>query len=193
MEFVDWPTFLKLGEFKEEDKHQGIVVFTKARQYFGERDLDLLKDGRCVLALDQVSNPQNFATILRSAAFFGVDAVFVMKNRSVSLTPTVVRYAVGAAEFVKVFRVTNISRAMADLKGLGYWVYGMDERGEKTLAQTAFAEKVVIVVGAEGEGLREKTRKYCDMMVRIPGGRVGVESLNAGVAATVAMAEFYRG
>lgn len=193
MEFVDWPTFLKLGEFKEEDKHQGIVVFTKARQYFGERDLDLLKDGRCVLALDQVSNPQNFATILRSAAFFGVDAVFVMKNRSVSLTPTVVRYAVGAAEFVKVFRVTNISRAMADLKGLGYWVYGMDERGEKTLAQTAFSEKVVIVVGAEGEGLREKTRKYCDMMVRIPGGRVGVESLNAGVAATVAMAEFYRG
>ena len=192
-EFVDWPTFLKLGEFKEEDKHQGIVAFAKPRQHFGERDLGVLEDGRCVLALDQVSNPQNFATILRSAAFFGVDAVFVMKNRSVSLTPTVARYAVGAAEYVKVFRVTNISRALEDLKGLGYWVYGMDERGENTLAQTAFSKKAVIVVGAEGEGLREKTRKYCDMMVRIPGGRAGVESLNAGVAATLAMAELYRG
>ena len=190
---MDWPTFLKLGEFREEDKHQGIVVFTRPRQHFGDRDLDILENGRCVLALDQVSNPQNFATILRGAAFFGVDAVLVMKNRSVSLTPTVVRYAVGAAEYVKVFRVTNISRALEDLKGLGYWVYGMDERGDKTLAQTEFSKKAVIIVGAEGEGLREKTRKYCDVMVRILGGREGVESLNAGVAATVALAEFYRG
>ena len=191
-EFVDWPTFRKLGEFREDDKHQGIVVFSKPRQLFGERDLDILEQGRCVLALDQVSNPQNFATILRSAAFFGLDAVLVMKNRSVSLTPTVVRYAVGAAEYVKVFRVTNVSRALEDLKSLGYWVYGMDEQGEKTVAQTDFGEKAVMVIGAEGEGLRDKTRRYCDAIVRIPGGREGVESLNAGVAATIAMAEFYR-
>lgn len=191
-EFVDWPTFRRMGEFTEEDKHQGIVIFVTPRRHYGDRDLDILEHGRCVLALDQVSNPQNFATILRGAAFFGVDAVLVMKNRSVSLSPTVVRYAVGGAEFVKVFRVTNVSRALQDLKGLGYWAYGMDERGEKTLAQAEFAEKTVIVIGAEGEGLREKTRKYCDELVRIPGGRYGVESLNAGVAATVAMSEFFR-
>ena len=191
-EFVDWPMFRRMGEFTEEDKHQGIVIFVTPRQHYGDRDLDILEHGRCVLALDQVSNPQNFATILRGAAFFGVDAVLVMKNRSVSLSPTVVRYAVGGAEFVKVFRVTNVSRALQDLKGLGYWAYGMDERGEKTLAQAEFAEKTVIVIGAEGEGLREKTRKYCDELVRIPGGREGVESLNAGVAATVAMSEFFR-
>ena len=151
-----------------------------------------LEHGRCVIALDQVSNPQNFATILRGAAFFGVDGVLIMKNRSVSLSPTVVRYAVGGAEFVKVFRITNISRALIDLKELGFWVYGMDERGEKTLAQAEFADKTVIVVGAEGEGLREKTRKYCDELVRIPGGREGIESLNAGVAATLAIGEFFR-
>ena len=191
-EFVDWPMFRRMGEFTEEDKHQGIVIFVTPRQHYGDRDLDILEHGRCVLALDQVSNPQNFATILRGAAFFGVDAVLVMKNRSVSLSPTVVRYAVGGAEFVKVFRVTNVSRSLQDLKGLGYWAYGMDERGEKTLAQAEFAEKTVIVIGAEGEGLREKTRKYCDELVRIPGGRGGVESLNAGVAATVAMSEFFR-
>ena len=192
-EFLDWPTFRRLGEFTEDDKHQGIVVFANPRPHYGDRDLDILEHGRCILALDQVSNPQNFATILRGAAFFGVDAVLVMKNRSVSLSSTVVRYAVGGAEFVKVFRVTNVSRALQDLKGLGYWAYGMDERGKKTLAQAKFAEKSVIVIGAEGEGLREKTRKYCDELVQIPGGREGVESLNAGVAATVAMAEFFRG
>ena len=192
-EFFDWPTFRRLGEFTEDDKHQGVVVFTKPRQHYGDRDLDILEHGRCILVLDQVSNPQNFATILRGAAFFGVDAILVMKNRSVNLTPTVVRYAVGGAEFVKVFRVTNVSRALQDLKGLGFWIYGMDERGQKTLGQAEFAEKTVIVIGAEGEGLREKTRKYCDQLVQIPGGRKGVESLNAGVAATVAMAEFFRG
>ncbi len=191
-EFFDWPTFRRLGEFTEDDKHQGIVVFAKPRQHYGDRDLDILEHGRCILVLDQVSNPQNFATILRGAAFFGVDAILVMKNRSVNLTPTVVRYAVGGAEFVKVFRVTNVSRALQDLKGLGFWIYGMDERGHKTLGQAEFAEKTVIVIGAEGEGLREKTRKYCDQLVQIPGGRKGVESLNAGVAATVAMAEFFR-
>ena len=191
-EFFDWPTFRRLGEFTEDDKHQGIVVFAKPRQHYGDRDLDILEHGRCILVLDQVSNPQNFATILRGAAFFGVDAILVMKNRSVNLTPTVVRYAVGGAEFVKVFRVTNVSRALQGLKGLGFWIYGMDERGHKTLGQAAFAEKTVIVIGAEGEGLREKTRKYCDQLVQIPGGRKGVESLNAGVAATVAMAEFFR-
>ena len=191
-EFFDWPTFRRLGEFTEDDKHQGIVVFAKPRQHYGDRDLDILEHGRCILVLDQVSNPQNFATILRGAAFFGVDAILVMKNRSVNLTPTVVRYAVGGAEFVKVFRVTNVSRALQGLKGLGFWIYGMDERGHKTLGQAEFAEKTVIVIGAEGEGLREKTRKYCDQLVQIPGGRKGVESLNAGVAATVAMAEFFR-
>ena len=192
-EFFDWPTFRRLGKSTEDDKHQGIVVFAKPRQHYDDRDLDILEHGRCILVLDQVSNPQNLATILRGAAFFGVDAILVMKNRSVNLTPTVVRYAVGGAEFVKVFRVTNVSRALQDLKGLGFWIYGMDERGQKTLGQAEFAEKTVIVIGAEGEGLREKTRKYCDQLVQIPGGRKGVESLNAGVAATVAMAEFFRG
>jgi len=191
-EFVPWPEFRRLGEFTEDDKHQGIVVFAKPRHVYGDRDIDILEKGRCVLMLDQVTNPQNLATILRGAAFFGVDAVIFMRNRSADLTPTVVRYAVGGAEFVKIFRVTNVSRTLQDLKGLGYWAYGMDERGAKTLAEADFAEKTVLVIGAEGEGLRSKTRKYCDELVRIAGGREGVESLNAGVAATVAMAEFFR-
>ena len=78
------------------------------------------------------------------------------------------------------------------LKHSGFWVLGLDERGEKTLAATDFPEKLIFVVGAEGEGLRPKTKKYCDSLVRIPGGRPGLESLNAGVAATIALSEIFR-
>jgi 23S rRNA (guanosine2251-2'-O)-methyltransferase len=192
-EFVAWSEFRRLGEFTEDDKHQGIVIFAKPRPTYGDRDIDLLKDGRCVFALDQVSNPRNLATIIRSAAFFGVDGIIITRNRSAEFGQTVVRYAVGGAEFVRIFTVTNLARTLDNLKDIGYWVYGLDERGTKTLAQTEFHEKTVFVVGAEGQGIRLKTRKkYCDELVRIPGGCRGVESLNAAVAASIAMAEIYR-
>lgn len=191
-EFMPWAEFRRIGGFKEDDKHQGIAIFANPRPTYGDRDIGLLEDGRCVIVLDQISNPQNFATIIRGAAFFEVDAVIVTRNRAAELGETVVRYAVGGAEFVKVFTVVNLSRTLEDLKGIGYWAYGLDERGTKTLAQTEFPEKTVFAVGAEGQGLRLKSRKYCDELVRIPGGRKGLESLNAGVAASIAMAEFFR-
>lgn len=191
-QLVSWREFCRIGEFKEDDKHQGVVVFAAPRPVYRDRDIGLLSAGRCVIVLDQVSNPQNLATIIRAAAFFGVDAVIATKNRAAELTPTVVRYAVGGAELTKFFTVVNLSQTLEALKKLGYWAYGLDERGSKTLAQAQFAEKTIFVVGAEGEGLRQKSRRYCDELVRIPGGRDGVESLNAGVAASIAMSEFYR-
>ncbi len=184
--------FLRLGRFTEDDKHQGIFVLTEPREIFDEHDLGRLEHASIVLALDQVSNPQNFGTVLRNAAFFGVDAVLWMKNRSVDLSPTVSRVAVGGSELVGLFRVTNLARSLDTLKKLGFWVYGLDERGERTLAQTDFGKKAVLVVGAEGEGLRQRTKATCDELVRIPGGRPGVESLNAGVATGVALAELTR-
>ena len=146
-----------------------------------------------VLALDQISDPQNLGTILRSAAFFGVDALLVMKNRAAEVTPLVARVAVGGAELVRIFRITNLARSLEILKGVGFWIYGLDERGERTLAQTEFDAKTVLVVGAEGEGLRHRTKQLCDELVRIPGGQDGLESLNAGVATAVALAEVFRG
>lgn len=191
-EFVAWPQFLKLGAFTEDDRHQGIVAFAEPREIFGERDLDRLRDAKCVLMLDQISNPQNFATMIRTAAFFGADAIVFMRNRAADVSATVVRYAVGGAEFVDLYEVVNLSQSLETLKDLGFWAYGLDERGKQTLAQTEFAEKAIIVVGAEGEGLRRKTVAYCDALVRIPGGRQGVESLNAAVAAAMALYEFSR-
>lgn len=192
-EILSWDRFMKKGGFSASDTHQGVFILAEPREIYVENELDSLADARCVLALDQISNPQNLGTMLRNAAFFGVDAVLLLKNRSVDVTPTAVRVAVGGAEFVKIFRVTNLARSLDRLKKFGFWVYGLDERGEKTLAETEFPEKTVFVVGAEGEGLRNRTGAFCDALVRIPGGREGLESLNAGVATAIALAEIRRG
>jgi 23S rRNA (guanosine2251-2'-O)-methyltransferase len=191
-ELVEWPEFRHATGLGDEDKHQGAAVLMKPRPLLTEADLGQLAERRVVLALDQISDPQNLGTILRSAAFFGVDGVLVLKNRSAEVSPLVARVAVGGAELVDTYRVTNLARALQRLQSMGYWVYGLDERGPATLAQTDFDERTVLVVGAEGEGLRRRTREICDALVRIPGGRRGLESLNAGVATAVALAEVFR-
>ncbi len=192
-ELLPWPEFRRVGGVGDEDKHQGIVALTRPRRLHTEAELDELAGARVVLALDQISDPQNLGTILRGAAFFGVDAVLILKNRAAEVSPLVARVAVGGAELVQIFRITNLARSLQILKGHGFWIYGLDERGERTLAQTAFDSKTVLVVGAEGEGLRQRTRSECDALVRIPGGQTGLESLNAGVATAVALAEVFRG
>lgn len=187
-ELVPWPVFRKLTGLTDDDKHQGTCVFAAPRGVFGEHDLDRLADARLVVALDQITDPQNLGAVLRSAAFFGADAVLLLKNRSAELTPKVARIAVGGAEFVDLFRVINLARSLDTLRELGHWVYGLDERGEHTLGETDFDARSVLVVGAEGQGLRQRTRTKCDALVRIPGGREGVESLNAAVATAIALA-----
>ena len=191
-ELVAWPEFRRLTGLGDEDKHQGAAAIVKRRPLLTEGDLGRLAEAQVVLALDQISDPQNLGTILRSAAFFGVDGVLVLKNRAAEVSPLVARVAVGGAELVDTFRVTNLARALERLKDMGYWIYGLDERGPATLAETEFDARTVLVVGAEGEGLRQRTRQTCDALVRIPGGRPGLESLNAGVATAVALSEVFR-
>ncbi len=191
-EFVAWPEFRQLTGLGDDDKHQGAAVLTAPRLLRTEADLGRLAEAQVVLALDQISDPQNLGTILRCAAFFGVDGVLVLKDRSAEVSPLVARVAVGGAELVDTYRVTNLARALGRLKDMGYWIYGLDERGPATLAQTEFDARTVLVVGAEGEGLRRRTRETCDGLVRIPGGTRGLESLNAGVAAAVGLAEVFR-
>ena len=191
-ELVPWKNFRRIGGFTDSEKHQGVCLFAKHRKILSDNHFDTLRKAQLVVILDQISNPQNLATILRSAAFFGFDAVITLRNRSVGVTPEVVRYSVGGAEFVDIFKVTNLARIVERLQDVGFWTYGLDERGTQTLAETTFADKSALVVGAEGQGLRRLTREKCDFLVRIPGGRRGVESLNAAVAATIAMAEVSR-
>lgn len=189
---LPWTPFLNETGLTKHDGHQGICVYTKPRRVYGDRDLDQLDDAKLVVALDQLSNPRNLGTILRSAAFFGIDAVMSMKYRAAELTPEVAKISAGGSEFVKFFSVTNLSRSLQQLKKRDFWVYGLEERGSSEIAQTRFDGKTVLVIGAEGQGLRKKTISNCDALVRIPGTRVGVESLNAGIAASIAIADVSR-
>lgn len=191
-EDVSWSEFKKIGQLGEEARHGGVLALTKPRQTLTDADFDRLEDARCVLVLDQVSNPQNLATILRSAAFFKADAVIYMRHRAATPTPEVTRLAVGGADLVDLYCVVNLAKAIDDLIGLNFQVLGLDERGEKTLADHDFTKPTALVIGAEGEGLRKKTRDHCTDLVRIPGGRDGLESLNAAVAATIALYEAKR-
>lgn len=184
--------FLREGGLQEDDKHQGIFLVAEKLRLFDEYDIPILAESRAVLILDQVSNPQNLGNIIRTAAFFDLDAIIYPKDRAADITPTVNRVAVGGIEFVRLFRVTNLARSIEQLKLHGFWIYGFDQRGSKTLAQTQFDEKSAFVIGAEGEGIRHRTKSLCDELVRIPGGREGVESLNAAIAASIVMAEMVR-
>jgi 23S rRNA (guanosine2251-2'-O)-methyltransferase len=188
-ELVAWPEFRRITGLTDEDKHQGVCVFTTSRPIYGEHDLDRLADRSLVVALDQISDPQNLGAVLRASAFFGVDGVLLLKNRSAELTPRVARIAVGGAELVEVYRVTNLARSLDILREYGFWTYGLDEEGAHILRETDFDRRTVLVIGAEGQGLRQRTRTKCDALVRIPGGREGVESLNAAVATSIALAE----
>lgn len=192
-EMVRSGEFLRMGGLDEDDKHQGIFVIADPLELYSEHDFGLLDDASVVVVLDQVSNPQNFGTIIRTAAFFGVDGVIWVKDRAADIDSTVSRIAVGGTELVKLFRVTNLARSLQLLKDRGFWVYGFDERGERTLAETSFEAKSAVIIGAEGEGMRQRTKAFCDELVCIPGGQPGLESLNAAVAAGIVMAEIVRG
>ncbi len=190
--FLSWPEFRRAGQLVGEDNHQGIFCFANPRIIGVERDLQDLVNAKSVLLLDQVSNPQNLATIIRSAAFFGFDAIIYMRHRAATPTAEVVRYAVGGAELIEFYCVANLVLAIETLRDIGYHVVGLDERGSRILPDLVSHEKLAFVIGAEGEGLRQRTRKHCSELVSIPGGHLGLESLNAGVAATVAMYEAKR-
>ena len=191
-EYLHSGEFLRQGKLKEEEKHQGIFIVCDNLDVYSEAELPLLKNGSVILLLDKISNPNNFGTIIRTAAFFHVDAVIWLKNAAADLTAEVIRISVGGAEFVKLFRVTNLARTLDQLKDMGYWIYGMDEHGSKILAEANFADKTAFIIGSEGGGLRHHTEKQCDEMVRIPGGQTGLGSLNAAVATAIVLAEIKR-
>jgi 23S rRNA (guanosine2251-2'-O)-methyltransferase len=143
------------------------------------------------LALDGVQDPHNLGACLRSADACGALAVVVPKDRAAHLTPVVRKVAAGAAESVPLVTVTNLVRTLKLLKEGDLWVTGADADAEKTAAEVDFTGGTVLVMGAEGSGLRQLTRQTCDHMVRLP--QLGsVQSLNVSVAAGMLLYEAVR-
>ena len=145
------------------------------------------------LAMDHVQDPHNLGALLRTAEGVGVHGVIIPERRAVGITPAVVSASAGASEHVPVCQVTNLVRTLAELKKGGLWVIGLDNSaGSMPYAEVAFDMPLVLVVGAEGAGLNDLTRRTCDILARLP-MRGKVESLNASVAGAVVLYTVLRG
>lgn len=174
--------------------HQGVVAqITPLPPWTEDELLVALQDAKSplLLALDGVQDPHNLGACLRTADACGALAVIVPRDRAVQLTPTVRKVAAGAAETTPVTVVTNLVRTLRLLQEAGLWVVGADPEGSKRAQEGDFRGGVVIVLGAEGSGLRHLTRQTCDWLVCLP--RLGaVESLNVSVAAGMLLYEAVR-
>jgi 23S rRNA (guanosine2251-2'-O)-methyltransferase len=144
-----------------------------------------------LLVLDGVQDPHNLGACLRTADACGALAVVVPKDRAAGMNATVRKVAAGAADTLPLVTVTNLARAMKLMKEAGLWLVGADMAGEKLAWQADLAGAVALVMGGEGDGLRELTRKNCDLLVRLP--QLGaVESLNVSVASGMLLYEAVR-
>jgi 23S rRNA (guanosine2251-2'-O)-methyltransferase len=144
-----------------------------------------------VLALDGVQDPHNLGACLRTADACGAVAVVIPRDRAAQPNATMRKVAAGAAEHTPVVVVTNLARCLRDLKDAGLWVVGAEAGADKRAADVDMTGPTVIVMGAEGTGLRQLTRQHCDLLVRLP-SLGAVESLNVSVAAGMLLYEAQR-
>jgi 23S rRNA (guanosine2251-2'-O)-methyltransferase len=173
-------------------EHQGIIALAAAKPVAGLEDLLRTNTGHGLLVLlDGVEDPHNLGAIVRTSLAAGADGVVIPERRAVGLTDAVERASAGALAHLTVARVKNLVRAMEEMKEAGYWMVGLDERAEKIYTDVDLKGSIGLVLGSEGQGLHELTRKRCDFLVSIP--TTGpVRSLNVSVAAGVMLFEAVR-
>ncbi|WP_263366390.1 23S rRNA (guanosine(2251)-2'-O)-methyltransferase RlmB [Edaphobacter bradus] len=186
----------QLTRLAKTDAHQGILAFVRERQFLTVEDLlarPATQPGhpRFFLALDGLEDPHNLGALLRTADGTGVDGVLIPERRSAPITATVAKTSAGASEHVRIARVTNLVRALEQMKKAHVWVVGLDERGTPDYTDYDFSSDTVLVLGREGAGLHDLVKKTCDHLLRIPmAGQVS--SLNVSVAGAVVMYEALR-
>ena len=167
--------------------HQGVVAYGAVEKY-STLD-DTAAAGGLQVVLDGVEDPHNLGAIIRTAHAAGASAVIIPERRAAGLTETVARAAAGATAYLPVVRVGNLNRALDDLKDRGYWIYGLDERGEHEYDRVELTAPTAIVLGGEGHGLHDQVAKRCDFLVKIPMPPGAVASLNVSVAAGIFLFE----
>ena len=184
----------QIEKLAHTNQHEGLVLEARPRKWLGQNDLGdlVLKNAGSVLALDRVRNSYNIGAILRSAAFFGIDAVLLgAPAPHPGLDPNAIRVAEGGAEELALSRTTDLADTLGRLRARGVSVYGADGEGDAPALGFAFARPNVLVLGNEREGMSPRVRAQCDAILAIRGtGRV--ESLNVAIAASILVAELTR-
>ena len=172
--------------------HQGLAALvTPLEDAVLEDVLARCGDHALILALDQVTDPHNVGAILRSAAAFGAAGLVVTERHAPADTGVLAKAASGGLELVPLVRAVNLARTLEQLKEAGFWLYGLDERGDAAIGALDLGGRVCIVLGAEGEGLRRLTAERCDRLVTIP-TNAALAALNVSNAAAVAAYEWAR-
>lgn len=184
----------ELDQLTQEAVHQGVAACCQRARQYSEADIvPLLNRSKkpLVLLLDGVQDPHNLGACFRSADAAGVTLIIAPRDKSASITPVVAKVACGATETVPFIQVTNLVRAMEQVKEAGVWIYGAAGEAEQTIYQMDFTGPAAIVMGAEGSGLRRLTREHCDGLIKIP--MLGtVASLNVSVATGIILFEVQR-
>lgn len=176
-------------------RHQGVALDVVEFGYCPWADLvDAARaagERALVVVLDELQDPQNLGSLLRTALAVDVTGVVIPDRRSASVTPAVVRSSAGAVEHLAISQVPNLGRALLELKRAGLWVVGLEMGAGLPYDDADLRGPLALVVGSEGHGLRRLTRELCDLIIHIP--MVGpTESLNAAVAGSIALYEIFR-
>lgn len=177
---------------KRIENSQGVAAYISEYDYYVDFGEFLEKiapmENSIVLVLDEIQDPRNFGALIRSAEVFGVKGIIIPERNAVRINETVVKTSTGAIEYVDIVKVTNISDALNNLKKLGYWIYGAEGDGAKVYYEEKYPDKVVIVLGSEGFGIRKKVKDNCDILIKIPMyGKIN--SLNVSVAGGILLSE----
>ena len=174
-------------------RHQGVIAFTTEYEYFDLEDIIAEKkqeNAGFIVLCDGVEDVHNLGSIIRVAECAGADGVVIPKSGSASVTESVIRISAGAAEHMKVAKVSNLNQAVETLQKNGYWVYALDAGGEDIYKEN-FSGNVALIVGGEDSGVKRLTKEKCDKVLSIPlQGKVN--SLNASVALGIACYEVVR-
>ncbi|MBR3942827.1 MAG: 23S rRNA (guanosine(2251)-2'-O)-methyltransferase RlmB [Clostridia bacterium] len=180
----------KMDEMSVSHSHQGVIALVPPVDYVTVQDIlkraEQKGEKPFIVVLDEVEDPHNLGSIIRTANGAGVHGILIPKHRSTGITATVAKVAAGACFYTPVAKVTNLAQTMEELKEQGVWFYGADMDGEKTVFETDFSGGCGIVIGNEGKGISRLVREKCDFIVNIP-MHGEIESLNASVSAGIFM------
>ncbi|MFP5115677.1 23S rRNA (guanosine(2251)-2'-O)-methyltransferase RlmB [Bacillaceae bacterium C204] len=184
----------KIDQISSEN-HQGVLAYVAAYQYAEIDDLfaaaEKKNESPFFLLLDEIEDPHNLGSIMRTADSVGAHGIIIPKRRAVGLTATVAKASTGAIEYIPVVRVTNMARTIDELKERGIWIAGTDAKGKDDYRRLDGTMPLGLVIGSEGKGMGRLIRDKCDFLIHLP--MIGkVTSLNASVAASLLMYEVYR-